>query len=60
MMVFLNMFPVNQPEVMIGNAAARFDEQGNLTDETTRDFIRQLLQNLVAWTRRIAQDPQGK
>src|SRR5690349_4426667 len=50
MMVFLNMFPINQPEVMIGNAAARFDEQGNLTDETTRDFIRQLLQNLVDWT----------
>lgn len=59
MMVFLNMFPINQPEVMIGNAAARFDEQGNLTDETTRDFIRQLLQNLVDWTQRISQEPQG-
>jgi chromate reductase len=59
MMVFLNMYPINQPEVMIGNAAARFDGQGNLTDETTRDFIRQLLQNLVDWTRRIAQEPQG-
>src|SRR5690349_14848750 len=39
-MVFLNMFPVNQPEVMIGNAAERFDAQGNLTDETTKEFIR--------------------
>lgn len=56
MMVFLNMFPINQPEVMIGNAAKRFDEQGNLTDETTKDFIRQLLQNLVDWTRRIGED----
>ena len=55
MMVFLNMFPVNQPEVMIGNAGEKFDEQGNLTDETTKDFIRQLLQNLVDWTRRIAE-----
>ena len=53
MMVFLNMFPVNQPEVMIGNAAEKFDEQGNLTDETTKDFIRQLINNLVEWTRRI-------
>ncbi len=52
-LVFLNMFPINQPEVMIGNAAARFDKEGNLTDETTKDFIRQLLQNLVEWTRRI-------
>jgi chromate reductase len=54
MFVFLNMFPINQPEVMIGNAAERFDAQGNLTDETTKDFIRKLLQSLVEWTRRIA------
>ena len=53
MMVFLNMFPVNQPEVMIGNAHERFDAEGNLTDEATKEFIRQLLQNLVEWTRRI-------
>lgn len=53
MMVFLNMFPINQPEVMIGNAPERFDEEGNLTDETTKDFIRQLLENLVDWTRLI-------
>ena len=54
-MVFLNMFPVNQPEVMIGNAGEKFDEQGNLTDETTKKYIGQLLQNLVEWTRRIDQ-----
>lgn len=58
MMVFLNMFPVNQPEVMIGNAAEKFDDRGNLTDEETKDFIRQLLQNLVDWTRRIAEEPK--
>ena len=55
MMVFLNMFPINQPEVMIGNAHKRFDAEGNLTDDATKDFIRQLLQNLVEWTRRIGQ-----
>lgn len=53
MMVFLNMFPVNQPEVMIGNASERFDAEGKLTDDATKEFIRQLLQNLVEWTRRI-------
>jgi chromate reductase len=53
-MVFLNMFPVNQPEVMIGNASERFDKEGNLTDDATREFIRQLLQNLVEWTRRLS------
>jgi chromate reductase len=53
--VFLNVFPINQPEVMIGNAAERFDAEGNLTDETTKDHIRRLLQNLVEWTRRLGQ-----
>ncbi len=53
MMVFLNMFPINQPEVMIGNASERFDAEGNLTDDGTKEFIRQLLQNLADWTRRI-------
>lgn len=52
-LVFLNMFPINQPEVMIGSAHTRFDQEGNLTDETTQEFIRQLLQNLVAWTQRL-------
>src|SRR5215813_7894699 len=46
-LVYLNMFPINHPEVMIGNAAARFDKEGNLTDATTKDFICQLLQHLV-------------
>src|SRR5919205_4555385 len=36
--VFLNMFPVNQPEVMIANASQRFDAAGNLTDEATEKF----------------------
>ena len=52
-MVFLNMFPVNQPEVMIAGAHERFDAEGNLTDDATREFIRQLIQNLVDWTRRV-------
>jgi chromate reductase len=51
--VFLNMHPLNQPEVMISNAARRFDEQGELVDQTTIDLISQLLKNLVAWTRRL-------
>jgi chromate reductase len=53
MFVFLNMYPVNQPEVMIANAAERFDEDGNLTHDATRKFIRLLLESLVDWTRRL-------
>ena len=58
-MVFLNMFPVNQPEVMIGAAHERFDAEGNLTDEATREHIRRLLQSLVDWTRRIEQQGES-
>ncbi|HQU92313.1 MAG TPA: NAD(P)H-dependent oxidoreductase [Pyrinomonadaceae bacterium] len=53
MMVFLNMFPINKPEVMIGNAGSRFDAEGNLTDEPTEQFIRQMLENLIAWAKKL-------
>jgi chromate reductase len=51
--VFLNMHPLNRPEVMIAQADKRFDTQGNLTDPSTRDHIRKLLEALVAWTRQL-------
>lgn len=38
---------VSQPEVMIGNAAQRFDRDGVLTDDPTRQHIRKLLDALV-------------
>jgi len=55
-MVFLDMHPINKPEVMITNAAGKFDAQGNLTDDKTKDFIQLMLQSLVDWTRKITQD----
>ena len=45
--VFLNMDAVVQPEVAISNAPERFDKDGNLTDETSKKLIGQLLRNLV-------------
>ncbi|MBV9992812.1 MAG: NAD(P)H-dependent oxidoreductase [Alphaproteobacteria bacterium] len=52
-MVFLDMHPVNQPEVMIAAAKEKFDADGKLTDETSKKLIRQLVENLVAWTKRL-------
>lgn len=52
-MVFLNMYPLNQPEVMIASASTRFDPQGNLTDQSTKDHIRKQLQALADWTRKL-------
>ena len=51
--IFLDMLPVNRPEVVIGNAATAFDKEGSLTDETSRGLIRKLLENLVRWTRQL-------
>jgi chromate reductase len=50
-LVTLNMPVVNQPEVMIGNAAQRFDQSGTLTDEPTRQFIQKLLVALLQLTK---------
>lgn len=41
--VFLDMHPVNRPEVFVTFAPQKIDERGKLTDEQTRKFIGQLL-----------------
>ena len=51
--VFLNMYPLNRPEVMVAYCEDKIDQSGRVTDGHTRDKIRQLLQALVAWTRRL-------
>jgi len=53
MCVFLNMLPVNKPEVMIPQAQTRFNAEGQLTDETARGLIKQLLESLRDWTARL-------
>jgi chromate reductase len=53
--VFLNMDAVVQPEVAIAAAHQRFDDKGNLTDETSKKMIAQLLQNLLIKARLLRQ-----
>jgi len=53
--VYLNMHPINGPEVIVSFAQNKFDTNGNLVDENTQMFVRQLLQNLVNWTRKLKQ-----
>lgn len=52
-LVFLDMYPINQPEVAIPNAAKAFGADGDLVDETARKLIRDLLAKLARWTRRL-------
>lgn len=53
MFVFLNMHPINQPEIMLPFASQNFDSEGRLTNETTGRLIKELLESLVGWSRRI-------
>jgi chromate reductase len=55
MLVFLDMHALNRPEVMIPSAQDKFDAQGNIKDEKTRQKIRELLAALAQWTVRMKQ-----
>ena len=52
--VFLNMHALNGPEVMVPFAQERIKD-GVVTDQPTRDMIRQLVDALVVWTIRLEQ-----
>ena len=54
--VFLNMYPINQPEVMVPMVNEKIDKNGRVTDQKTRDKIRGLLESLVAWAIRLKRD----
>ncbi|MFI5264622.1 MAG: NADPH-dependent FMN reductase [Candidatus Kapaibacterium sp.] len=54
--VFLNMHPLNRPEVIVANAAAKFDADGNFKDEPGKELIRKQMTALVEWTKLL----QGK
>ncbi|OGP56181.1 MAG: NADPH-dependent FMN reductase [Deltaproteobacteria bacterium RBG_13_52_11] len=51
--VWLNMYPVNHPEVMVPFAQNCINENGQVTDQKTKDKIRELLESLVAWAKRL-------
>src|SRR5882762_3363737 len=53
-LVALNIFLLNQPEVVIADAAHRFNEDGDLIHEPTKQLIQELLQSLVDWTRQLS------
>ena len=47
------MFAINGPEVIVPFAQDKFDAHGKLIDENTQKFLRQLLQNLADWSKRL-------
>lgn len=53
-MVFLDMRPLNKPEVFLPAAGALFDDQGNLTDDAVASRLSDLLSALAAWSKQIS------
>lgn len=53
-LVFLNVPTMQQPEAYIGNADKLFDGNGNLTNDSTREFITKFMQAFAAWVVRNA------
>lgn len=51
--VFLDMLPLNKPEVFISQAADKFDAAGRLIDARAQMDIRRLLAALRDWTLRL-------
>lgn len=51
--VYLNMHPINQPEVMVGVAQDKIDNNGVLNDEFSKEVIKALLINLVEFTKKL-------
>lgn len=49
----VNMHPLNYPEVMVAAAQEKIGADGKVTDEKTREKIRELLIALVSWTHKI-------
>ena len=48
--VFLDLHFLNKPEILIASAHERFDAQGKLTHEPTREYLGKLLLALKVWT----------
>lgn len=50
-LIYVNAYPLNQPEVMVSAAADKF-RNGELVDAPTRQKVREQLLALAAWARR--------
>jgi chromate reductase len=57
-LVFLDMPTLQQPEAYIGGAAELFDAQGNLTKESTREFMKKFLAAFAQWIERTSASGQ--
>jgi chromate reductase len=53
-LVFLDMPCLQQPEAYVGHANTLFSDDGKLTNDGTRDFLRKFMQAFAGWVERNA------
>jgi len=56
--VFTQTYAMLQPEVYVARAQDKFDAEGRLTDEKTREFVGKLLAALVPWAQKFPRPSQ--
>ena len=44
--VFLDMHPINRPEIFVGQASQKLDENGKLLDDKAKELMKTLFDNL--------------
>ena len=52
-LVYLNMYALQQPEFYLSNAADKFDAQGALKDEETREMMTKLWSVFMEWISKV-------
>ena len=50
---FTNSYCMPQPEILVYRAHEKFDDEGNLTDEATRNYLGKYLEALYDWVNKF-------
>lgn len=53
MLVFLNVPTMQQPEAYIGGVAKLYDDKGKLTNDSTREFLKNFVDSFARWVETI-------
>ena len=57
-MVFLNVPLLQMPEAYLGGIASKFDDKGELSDASTREFLQKFMTAYAAWVERSLRVPE--
>ncbi len=50
---FTNSYAMQQPEILVARAGEKFDADGRLVDDTTREYLGKFLVAFAAWIERV-------